>query len=279
MSVRVGLLQLRIDAAESVIDRIERVIALTQSCALGRFDGVEVMSSEGMDAARRPDVLVLPELWTVGAFNAEAMLANPEVVDGRLVARLQDVAREAGIWIHAGSIPERAADGARFNTAVLISPDGAVDATYRKVHLFGFDEGEAVLLESGADLVVRPTPLGVTGLATCYDLRFPELFRGLLDAGAETFVVASGWPLARIEHWRVLLRARAIEDQAWVAACNQVGTHAGVVLGGRSAVVDPSGEVVVEGPTDRECLVLADVDPSAAARTRMGFPVLRDRRL
>lgn len=279
MNARVGLLQVRIDSGETVIDRIHRVVAVTRNCADGRFDDIEVVAAEGIDATRHPDLLVLPELWTVGAFDAEGMLSNPESIDGGLVSRLKEVARDTGTWIHAGSIPERAADGSRFNTAVLISPEGAVAAVYRKVHLFGFDEGEAVLLEAGSDLVVRPTPLGATGLATCYDLRFPELFRGLLDAGSETFLITSGWPLARIEHWRVLLRARAIEDQAWVVACNQVGTHAGVTLGGRSTVVDPSGELVIEAPAEGECLVLADVDPSAVARVRTAFPVLRDRRL
>lgn len=279
MSVRVGLLQLRIDADESVVDRIERVETLARSSAQGRFEGLDVIAPEGLDPSRGPDVLVLPELWTVGAFNAEGMLANPETIDGDPIRRLQAIALECGAWIHAGSIPEQTTDGSRFNTAVLISPEGAIDAVYRKVHLFGFDEGEAVVLTAGTDLVVRPTPLGAAGLATCYDLRFPELFRGLLDAGAQTFLIASGWPLARIEHWRVLLRARAIEDQAWVIACNQVGAHSGVTLGGRSAVVDPTGAVVVEGPAHKQCIVLADVDPAAALQARTGFPVLRDRRL
>jgi predicted amidohydrolase len=279
VSARVGLLQVRIDAGEPVPERIDRVLSLVRGVASGGEGSVETIAPEGIDAAARPDLLVLPELWTVGAFDADAMLANPVAVDGLLVESLQAIAREHSVWIHAGSLPERDETGRRFNTSVLIDPQGAVDAVYRKVHLFGFDEGEAVMLESGSDLVVRPTPLGATGLATCYDLRFPELFRGLLDAGAEAFLLTSGWPLSRIEHWRVLLRARAVENLAWMVACNEVGTHAGVELGGSSCVIDPWGDVVVEAPPERECLLLADVDPAAAAAARARFPVLRDRRL
>lgn len=278
MNVRVGLLQVTIDAAESVADRMDRVLALSRDAARGR-SALDVVAPVDLDVSKRPDLLVLPELWTVGAFDADAMMANPETVDGRLVEEFQAIARETGVWIHAGSLPERASDGARFNSSVLIDGQGAVHAVYRKMHLFGFDEGEAVLLESGRDLVVVQTPLGATGLATCYDLRFPELFRGLLDAGAQAFVITSGWPLARIEHWRVLLRARAIENLAFTVACNQVGMHAGVALGGCSSVIDPWGEVVVEAPLDRECLVLADVDTGRAEAARAEFPVLRDRRL
>jgi predicted amidohydrolase len=154
-----------------------------------------------------------------------------------------------------------------------------VAAVYPKIHLFGFDSGEAAMLDSGSTPVVVPTPLGVTGLATCYDLRFPELFRALVDDGATAFLLTSGWPDARIEHWNVLLRARAIENLAWVVACNEVGTHAGVLLGGRSSVIDPWGEVVVQGPADRECLVVAGIDPSRSDEARERFPALRDRRL
>jgi predicted amidohydrolase len=132
-------------------------------------------------------------------------------------------------------------------------------------------------MTAGDDLVVLDTPLGRTGLATCYDLRFPEHFRDLVDLGATTFLIASGWPDRRIEHWRVLLQARAIEDQSWVVACNGVGTHAGVTLGGRSAVIDPLGTVLAEAGTDEEVL-LADVDIDLATTWRGEFPALDDRR-
>ncbi len=102
-----------------------------------------------------------------------------------------------------------------------------VVATYRKIHVFGYG-GEAELMSAGDELVVVDTPLGPTGLATCYDTRFPEQFRALAERGAQAFLITSGWPTKRIEAWDVLVQARAIEDQAWVIACNQVGMQKGV---------------------------------------------------
>ncbi|MDD2858840.1 MAG: hypothetical protein PHU75_09220, partial [Candidatus Nanopelagicales bacterium] len=125
-------------------------------------------------------------------------------------------------------------------------------------------------------------PLGTSGLATCYDLRFPELFRLLTDEGAEAMVVPSGWPTARIEHWDVLLRARAIENQAWVLGCNAIGMQgpegSQVELGGHSQVVSPSGEVIAKAGA-QELVLTAQVDASAASAVRAAFPVLRDIRI
>jgi predicted amidohydrolase len=276
--VRVAAVQLDSDGVESVADRIERVATAVADIAAGGTGGLDVCAADDIDLDASPDLIVLPELWTVGAFNTEAMLAHPETIPGDTVDRFVEIARAHELWLHAGALPERASDGSRTNTSVLIGPDGAITATYRKLHLFGFDEGEAALLTPGDEQVIARTPLGATALTTCYDLRFPELYRDLVAAGAETFVVPAGWPLRRIEHWRVLLRARSIENQAFVVAANGVGEHAGVVLGGRSCVIDPWGEVVVEALPDRECLVLAELDPALVARTREAFPVLRDRR-
>ncbi|NDG88610.1 MAG: carbon-nitrogen family hydrolase, partial [Gammaproteobacteria bacterium] len=146
-------------------------------------------------------------------------------------------------------------------------------AVYRKVHLFGFSGGETTLMTAGEDLVVVDTPLGPTGLATCYDLRFPEMFRQLVDRGAHSFLVASGWPTRRIEHWRILARARAIENQAWVLACNQVGSHAGVVLGGHSMIVDPWGAVLASLPHGAG-VVTANFDRDRLNKVRTSFPAL-----
>jgi predicted amidohydrolase len=190
---------------------------------------------------------------------------------------MRAAAAAAGLWLHAGSFAE-SSGGHRYNTSVVIDPSGDVVATYRKQHLFGWEDGEPSVMTAGDTLVVLPTPLGATGLATCYDLRFPELYRRLVESGTETFLMASGWPMPRIEHWTVLARARAIENQAWVVACNTAGTHNGVLMGGRSLVVDPRGTVVAEAG-DGEEILYADVDPAAAREWRLAFPALADRRM
>jgi predicted amidohydrolase len=217
-------------------------------------------------------------LWHVGAFDVDAAREHAQPIDGPLVTALSGIAAQNQVWLHGGSFTERAEDGQHYNTSVLFSPDGELAAAYRKVHLFGFDGGETVLMSGGDELFVVETPLGPTGLATCYDLRFPELFRALVDGGASTILLTSGWPTPRIEHWDVLTRARAIENQAWVVACNEVGMQPGIQLGGHSVVVDPKGEVVARAGGGPDVLVV-DIDPDAAARWRAEFPVLEDIRI
>ena len=253
---RVALIQLDVSSTETSDARVARVAALVRGL-------------------RDVDLAVLPELWHVGAFDLAAARAEAQPLDGPVISAMTAAARDAGIWLHAGSVAELDR-GDRFNTSVVIDPSGDVVATYRKVHLFGWDDGEPSVMTAGTSPVILPTPLGATGLATCYDLRFPELFRRLVDSGAETFLMASGWPATRIGHWTVLAQARAIENQAWVVACNSAGTHAGVVMGGRSIVVDPQGVVVAEAGHDEQILY-ADVDPDAARTWRHTFPVLPDR--
>ena len=178
---------------------------------------------------------------------------------------------------------------------MLLGRDGRLLATYRKVHRFGFGNGEPRLLEAGTDVVVvevdggsgpeaaaepdRPGTPYRMGLSTCYDLRFPELYRAQVDQGAELFAVTAAWPAARSEHWRVLLRARAIENQCFVVACNTAGTHAGHAMGGYSAVVDPRGEVLAEAGPEEETVLSVEIDPELVGTVRAQFPVLADRRL
>jgi predicted amidohydrolase len=161
-----------------------------------------------------------------------------------------------------------------FNTSVLLDAGGEVAATYRKIHLFGFSDGEPKLMTAGTDVVVHDG----LGIATCYDLRFPELFRALLDGGAVALVMASAWPAKRVAHWRLLAQARAVENQMYVVACNTAGTHSGTVMGGHSIVVDPWGTILAEAGDDEEVLV-ADIDLGSVPETRRSFPVLADRRL
>lgn len=255
---RVALLQVSSDASESAPDRIERVLGTLE------------------ETLPQADIAVLPELWISGAFDLPLAREVAAPLDFPVLERIRAMAKAAGTWVHAGSYAERLPDGRTFNTAVLIGPDGEIVATYRKRHLFGFATGERTLITAGDALIVAETPLGHTGIATCYDLRFPEMFRDLVDAGAETFLVASGWPTPRIGHWDVLTRARAIEDQAWMVACNGVGSHADITLGGHSIVIDPQGTVVAEAG-DGETVLFADVEPGRAREWREAFPVLDDR--
>ncbi|UYQ66527.1 carbon-nitrogen family hydrolase [Streptomyces peucetius] len=250
---------------------------------------IEVRPDEPADARRKrvadlvrahdgADLVVLPELWPVGAFAFDAFAEHAEPLDGPTAAAMSSAASDAGVWLHAGSVVERGPDGTLHNTSLLFAPDGRLHRTYRKIHRFGFDKGEAALMARGDEIVTAPLDgLGVTvGLATCYDLRFPEQFRLLVDAGAEFLVVPAGWPAARRAHWSLLARARAVESQAYVLACGTAGTHAGIEQAGHSVVVDPWGEVVAEAGPGEETL-LVDLDPGLVAGTRADFPALRDR--
>ncbi|MBT2392481.1 carbon-nitrogen family hydrolase [Streptomyces sp. ISL-1] len=274
--MRASLIQIAVDPDESVNSRRQRAAALVRE-------------------QRGADLVVLPELWPVGAFAYQSYAEEAESLDGPTYDVMAKAASDAGVWLHAGSIVEKAAGSGSaegsstlYNTSLILSPAGELVSTYRKIHRFGFDEGEAVMMGAGDELVTVPLPGTVTGtgagagftlgLATCYDLRFPELFRGLVDAGAQAFVVPAGWPARRREHWTLLARARAVENQAYVLACGTAGTHAGVEQAGHSIVVDPWGEVLAEAGPDEEVLTV-ELDPAKVATTREQFPALKDRRL
>lgn len=255
--MRVSLIQIAVNEDESVESRRRRVAALVREQA-------------------GADLVVLPELWTTGAFALEEFGREAEPLEGPTYEAMAKAASEAGAWLHAGSIPERDPEGPLYNTSLVFTPSGDLAAAYRKIHRFGFDRGEAVLMSAGRELVTVRLPETTLGLATCYDLRFPELFRGLVDAGAQTLVVPAGWPERRREHWTLLARARAVEDQVFVLACGTAGTHAGMRLAGHSVVVDPWGEVLAEAGPDEEVLT-ADFDPAKVAAIRAQFPALKDR--
>jgi len=236
-------------------------------------------------AARGASLVVLPEKWSVLG-TPEETAAGAEPLDGPALSWARSVARELGIDLVAGSIVERADPESRGrNTSVHVGPDGADVAVYRKVHMFDVEVGGRVYRESehedpGDELVVSRTAGGVElGLSICYDLRFPELYRILAVRGARILAVPSAFTLATTrEHWEVLLRARAIEDQCFVVAANQVGEHAkGHRSGGRSMIVDPWGVVLAQAP-DAECVVVADLDLERQAEVRRTLPSLANRR-
>ncbi|GAA2610152.1 carbon-nitrogen family hydrolase [Streptomyces axinellae] len=264
-TVRASLLQIQVDPDESVNSRRERVASLVR-------------------AQKGADLVVLPELWPVGAFAFDRFAAEAEDADpaaGPTALAMSAAARDAGVWLHAGSIVEKGHEaGALYNTSLVFSPAGELTGTYRKIHRFGFDRGEATLMTAGTQPVTVPHPQATLGLATCYDLRFPELFRALVDAepeGARVIVVPAGWPAKRAEHWSLFARARAVENQTFVLACGTAGSHAGVAQAGRSAVIDPWGEVLAAADGAEETVVTADLDLSQIDKVRESFPVLKDR--
>ncbi|MDR7303761.1 nitrilase-related carbon-nitrogen hydrolase [Haloactinomyces albus] len=228
--------------------------------------------------ARGADLVVLPELWAPGYFAFDAYDELAESLNGDTVSAGRDWARDLDAHVHLGSILERGAEGRIHNTAVLIAPDGSVLHTYRKMHVFGYQSREAELLTSGDTVSVADSALGPIGSTTCYDLRFPELWRALVDAGAQTVAVPAAWPAARRAHWQLFTTTRAVEQQMVVIGCNAVGEQHGTALGGHSRIVDPWGEVLVEAGTE-EGITCCEVDIGAVGRVRAQFPVLRDRRL
>jgi deaminated glutathione amidase len=236
-------------------------------------------------AAAGAELVVLPEKWPVLG-TPEETAAGAEPFDGPALNWARATARELGIDLVAGSIAERVPGREKgSNTSVHIAPDGEVHAAYRKIHMFDVEVGGRTYRESeheepGDEVVLSATAGGVElGMTVCYDLRFPELYRILAVRGARIVTVPSAFTLATTrDHWEPLLRARAIENQAFVIAANQVGEHAaGYRSGGRSAIVDPWGVVLAQAP-DAETFIAAELDLERQAEIRRTLPSLANRR-
>lgn len=259
-------------------------IALVQlSSPDNETQGQRIERAEALLRAQgRPDLIVLPELWSAGYFHFEQYGELSETLDGPTVAMCATVAKDLGTYVHVGSIVERAEDGAAGsspvlrNTSILVDPQGNVAHRYSKIHVFGYKSLEADLLTPGTSLPVMHTPFGKMAGTTCYDLRFPGLWSELSVRGAEIVVVPAAWPAERLEHWRLLTSARALEHQVFVLACNAAGTQEGVELGGTSRVVDPVGRVVAEAGSGEEVLRV-NIDPGLVQTTRREFPVIAGR--
>jgi predicted amidohydrolase len=219
---------------------------------------------------------------------AAQKVAIAEPVDGRTHQRLSKLARLLRVHLLIGSVAERCDETRCYNTSLLYGPNGALLARYRKIHLFDIDiPGGPAFRESahiapGDEVVAVPTPLGIIGLSICYDLRFPELYRKLVDKGAEVLMVPSAFTLhTGKDHWHALLRARAIECQAWVLAPAQEGRHDDAGLRhsyGHALIADPWGTVVGECG-DGEGFALAEIDLERVRRIRRAMPVDQHRRL
>jgi deaminated glutathione amidase len=268
-SMRVALCQMRSEA--DVEANLEVACSLVAEAADGRVD-----------------LAALPEyLDYMGPSTGRAGVARP--IPGATSDRLAAIARERKIWVLAGSVLE-ADDGHVYDTSVLIDRTGEITATYRKIHLYDVELPdqppirESATITPGSALVTHQTDLARIGLSICYDVRFPELYRGLMALGAEVLAVPAQFQFATgKDHWHTLLRARAIENQCFVVAPGQWGTFGEPGEGrrsfGHSLVVDPWGRILVEAPEEGTGVWFADLDLSELRRLRRSFPVLQHRRL
>jgi len=245
------------------------------------------------EAARQGAQLVaLPEYFPlIGAADSDRVKARERLDDGPIQLFMAGMARNYKLWLIGGSIPlEAAAPDKMRNSTLVYSPDGERVARYDKIHLFGFEKGaerydEASFIEAGDTPVAVDTPLGRIGLSICYDLRFPELYRGLgkqggVDSPLDLIVVPAAFTeTTGRAHWEILLRARAIENQCYVMAIGQSGRHPnGRETHGNSMIIDPWGNILdrkLKGPG----VVIAELDHQLIADTRASLPALKHRRL
>jgi predicted amidohydrolase len=264
---------------------VAAVAQMTSTADVGRnLETAERLVAEA--AARGARFVSLPENFAFLRSEGEPV-PEAQALDGPWVRRLAQTGRRHELTLLLGSLPEKVAGDARvYNTSVLIGPDGATIATYRKMHLFDIDlPGMEHLKESkavrpGEELVVADAPFGRIGLSICYDVRFPELYRRLARQGARVLAVPSAFTeRTGKDHWEVLLRARAIENLAYVVAAAQTGHHGGGRAShGHSMIVDPWGAVLAQVP-EGEGVALAELDFARQDRLRRELPALGHARL
>ena len=236
-------------------------------------------------AERGVALVVLPEVFSWrGRHRKEPGQVEP--IPGPTTSRLQDLATQLNIHLLAGSFLETSDEERAYNTSLLIDPQGEILAQYRKIHLFDVNiPGQVSIKESdsmkpGGDVVAAKTPLGTVGLSVCYDLRFPELYRNLSHKGAEIISVPAAFTFPTgAAHWEALLRARAIENQVYIIAPNQIGKNVyGFADYGNSMIIDPWGKIIARAP-DKECFITAEIDLDYLEKVRKELPCLAHQRL
>ena len=256
--MKAALIQLRVSDLETAAERwmsVEHILAQLEGEAI--------------------DLIVLPELWAVGYSNFNEYLMQAEPLQGITVSRMIPWARKLHSNILTGSFIEQMA-GKYYNTSVMVDANGFLLGKYRKIHLFGYQSKEKELLTAGKQTSVMYTSFGIVGVATCYDLRFPEQFRCMTDAGATMFAVSAAWPQNRLEDWQMFCRVRAMENQSFLLACNHVGVCGGVTGAGHSMIISPDGTVLAQAG-NKEQVLIVDIDMNDVYRYRRQFPVLHDR--
>ena len=257
--MKVSLIQLEIKEEERHEELIERVFELIDGC-------------------RGSDMIVLPELWHVGILSYRTIRNFAEDKEGPLMSRLSDKARELGAFIHCGSFVHKEGDNI-FNTSILFDRKGTDIAEYRKIHLFSCYGREADSFTHGTKPTVADTEFGKIGLAICYDIRFPELFRMMtLGMGAEMFIVPAAWPYPRGEAFRLLSRVRAIENSAYLLSCNLTGPYKHLTMVGESCIIDPWGDMGSD-VIRKEGTVKGEACSETVRRVRREFPAFNDVRL
>jgi predicted amidohydrolase len=221
------------------------------------------------------DLVILPEIWNIGFMSFEVYLKQAENRSGPTLSAIRETARQIRAHVHAGSFVEK--DGDRYyNSSYLISPEGDLLGNYRKIHLFGYNSKETELLTPGDAVTVVETPLGKLGLATCFDLRFPELFRRMVCLGSEVFLICSAWPFTRLEPWLMFNRVRALENQSFLISANAAGINSGVQFAGHSMIIGPWGDTVAVGG-NAETILRGEIDLDQVRAAREEFPALASR--
>ncbi|WP_245595307.1 carbon-nitrogen family hydrolase [Fictibacillus gelatini] len=254
--VKIASVQVEIKDEETKEERIERV-------------------SRMLDGLGDYDLILLPEIWATGYFSFDHYKKEAEPLDGDFTRYFSEKAKKLGAYVHAGSFVEKEGDN-YYNTSVLFDRKGELVGTSRKIHLFRYGSAEGELLTRGDEPTVLETEFGKIGLSTCYDLRFPELYRAQVDKGAKMFLVTSAWPHQRLAHWNLFNQARALENQCFLVSSNCVGKTKNVLLGGHSQVVDPWG-VAVASAGEFETIVKTEIDLGQIESIREEFPQLKHR--
>lgn len=233
-----------------------------------RMDNLGVLLS----SITETDLIILPELWGTGFFSFENYYNDSEALRGETFALLSDIAIQKKCYILTGTFVEKSDDN-YYNTSLLLNRQGKIISVYRKIHLFG---NEKNYITRGSETAAVKTDIGMIGISICYDLRFPELYRKMSEKGVQIFISSSAWPLERKEHLRILNRARAVENQAFLFSCCAAGENKGIKYSGMSMAVSPKGDILFEAG-EKQCVRTLEINIEDLLDYRKAFPVLKDR--